>query len=53
MTEITAQNSSASRAIFAVAGLFGALLAGAVVLWVYYGTAVFTEMIIAGFNACF
>jgi hypothetical protein len=33
---------------------FGAVaLAGALVLWFHYGTAVFFEMIAAGFNACF
>jgi hypothetical protein len=35
------------------AGLFGVLIAGAAVLWFYYGTAVFFEMIRAGFIACF
>ncbi|HEX9904029.1 MAG TPA: hypothetical protein VGA77_03615 [Propylenella sp.] len=53
MTEIVTPNSSASRVVLAVAGLFGAMLAGALILWAYYGTAVFTEMIIAGLNACF
>jgi hypothetical protein len=39
--------------------LVGALVAGAaillgtLVLWFHYGTAVFFEMIAAGFNACF
>jgi hypothetical protein len=32
------------------AGLLAAVTAA---LWVHYGTAVFHEMIIAGFNACF
>ena len=30
-----------------------AILLGAVVLWFYYGTAVFFEMIASGFAACF
>ena len=35
------------------AGLGAALLLGALVLWFHYGTAVFFEMIAAGFSACF
>ena len=31
----------------------GLVLAGAVALWVHYGTAVFFEMVRAGFAACF
>lgn len=30
-----------------------AVLGGAVVLWVHYGTAVFFEMISAGLQSCF
>jgi hypothetical protein len=43
----------------APAVLVGAVVAGAVILlgtlllWFHYGTAVFFEMIAAGFNACF
>ena len=43
----------------APAVLVGALVAGAaillgtLVLWLHYGTAVFFEMIAAGFSACF
>ena len=33
--------------------LVGALLIGASVLWVHYGTAVFFEMITSGIAACF
>jgi hypothetical protein len=29
------------------------LLLGAVVLWFYYGTAIFFEMIVSGISACF
>ena len=36
-----------------VAGVVGLLLAGTVALWAHYGTAVFFEMIRAGFVACF
>ncbi len=30
----------------------GALMAAAVLLWVHYGSAVFFEMIVAGFASC-
>lgn len=53
MTEIATSDRSMPRAALAVAGLFGVLLAIAVALWGYYGTAVFTEMILAGLAACF
>jgi hypothetical protein len=39
--------------VVAGSGLGAALLAGALVLWVHYGTAVFFEMIASGFAACF
>ena len=53
MTEIATSDRSVPRAAIAVAGLFGVLLAAALTLWGYYGTAVFTEMILAGLAACF
>jgi hypothetical protein len=53
MTEIATSDRSFTRAAIAVAGVFGVLLALAMVLWGYYGTAVFTEMILAGLAACF
>jgi hypothetical protein len=40
-------------ALLAVAGIVGVLLAGTVVLWAHYGTAVFFETIRAGLIACF
>jgi len=40
-------------AIWAGAGIFGAMVAGTVVLWAHYGGAVFFEMIMAGLAACF
>jgi hypothetical protein len=44
----------ASRPVIVVsAGVAGILLAGALVLWVHYGSAVFYEMILAGIAACF
>jgi hypothetical protein len=36
-----------------VAGATGMVLAGTLALWAHYGTAVFFEMIRAGFMACF
>jgi hypothetical protein len=39
--------------VVAGAGLSAALLLGALVLWFYYGTAVFFEMITSGIAACF
>jgi hypothetical protein len=39
--------------ILLAAGVLGLLFAGTAVLWLHYGTAVFFEMIRAGFIACF
>ena len=39
--------------VVGVAGLGIALLLGALVLWIHYGTAVFFEMIASGISACF
>lgn len=36
-----------------VAGLVGLVLAATVALWAHYGSAVFYEMLLAGFAACF
>ncbi len=35
------------------AAVAGVLLAAALAMWVHYGTAVFYEMMLAGFAACF
>jgi hypothetical protein len=48
----------ARRAVPAAVAVGGAalgvvLLAGALVLWFHYGTAVFFEMIASGISACF
>ena len=40
-------------AAIAAGGLGTALLLGALILWFHYGTAVFFEMVAAGFAACF
>lgn len=53
MTEIATSEGSVPRVAFAAAALFGLLFAVALALWGYYGTAVFTEMILAGLVACF
>ena len=53
MTEVATSDRSFPRAAIALAGVFGVLLALALVLWGYYGTAVFTETILAGLAACF
>ena len=42
-----------SRSLAIVAAVVVLLLAGTVVLWAHYGTAVFYEMILAGIAACF
>jgi len=39
--------------VIGAAGLTSAILLGALVLWVHYGTAVFFEMIASGISACF
>ncbi len=44
---------SASRAVLFVSLGLGACLAGAVYLWAQHGTAVFHEIIVAGFALCF
>jgi hypothetical protein len=36
-----------------VAAALGLVLAGTILLWAHYGTAVFFEMIRTGFMACF
>jgi hypothetical protein len=46
--------SPRARAIvIALGAVAGLLAAGTIALWATYGTAVFTETIIAGINACF
>jgi hypothetical protein len=40
-------------AIAIAAGALALVLAGTVALWAHYGTAIFFEMIRAGFIACF
>jgi hypothetical protein len=42
-----------SRPLAAVTAVVALLLAGTVLLWAHYGTAVFYETILAGIAACF
>jgi hypothetical protein len=55
MPEIAAdQPRFAARPVtLALAAFVGALVAGTLVLWAHYGTAVFYEIIAAGLAACF
>lgn len=46
-------NAPLSRPLLLVAVVGGALVAGALGLWAYYGTAVFFEMVRTGWLACF
>jgi len=46
-------NTPLSWPLLLVAGVGGALVAAASGLWAYYGTAVFFEMVRAGWLACF
>jgi hypothetical protein len=46
-------NAPLSRPLLLVAVAGGALVAAAMGLWAYYGTAVFFEMVRAGWLACF
>lgn len=42
-----------SRPALLTVAVFGILIAATVALWAYYGTAVFFEMVRAGWMACF
>lgn len=44
---------SHSRSLLLLAGLGGAIMAGTLALWAFYGTAVFFEIVRAGWTACF
>lgn len=51
------QTASATQSVFSrplvlVAAAVGMVLAGTLVLWAHYGTAVFYEVILAGIAAC-
>jgi hypothetical protein len=53
MADIVSSFPQTRRPFVVLAGVFGLLLAVALALWAHYGTAVFFEMIRAGFAACF
>ena len=40
-------------AVWASVGIVGVMVAGTILLWAHYGSAVFFEMIMAGLAACF
>jgi hypothetical protein len=42
-----------ARPVLVVAAVVGALFAATLTLWAHYGTALFYEMVLAGFAACF
>ena len=42
-----------SRTFLLLGGVVGALLAGTLALWAYYGTAVFFEIVRVGWTSCF
>jgi len=48
-----ASSATLSRPLLLVAAAGGLLLAATLGLWAYYGTAVFFEMVRAGWLACF
>jgi hypothetical protein len=48
-----ASSGRMSSALVALAALGIVLLSAAATLWVYYGTTVFYEMIVAGLAYCF
>ena len=52
MADIVSSFPQTRRPFVALAGVFGLMLAAALALWAHYGTAVFFEMIRAGFAAC-
>lgn len=52
MAEI-ASSPRANGPALIVAAVAGALVAGASALWLYYGSTVFFEMVVAGVQACF
>jgi hypothetical protein len=46
-------NATLSRPLVLIGLLCGVMLAAALGLWTYYGTAVFFEMVRTGWVACF
>jgi len=52
MPEVAAA-PSLSRPLMIAAAVAGLLVAGTLALWLHYGTAVFYEIILAGWALCF
>jgi hypothetical protein len=50
---VSTSDNVRSRTILMLGGVAGALLAGTLALWAYYGTAVFFEMVRTGWTSCF
>jgi hypothetical protein len=54
MADIASSSPRASRRpLMVVAGVAGVMVAATLALWAHFGTAVFFEMVRAGFAACF
>jgi hypothetical protein len=53
MSDMVSSEGRVSRPLLVAATAAGMLIAGTVALWAQYGSAVFFEMIAAGFAACF
>jgi hypothetical protein len=47
------ETASINRMALLLVAVFGVLIAGTAVLWAHYGTAVFFEVLRAGFVTCF
>ena len=52
MPEVAAAPSVLSRPLMIAAAAAGLLVAGTLALWIHYGTAVFYEIILAGWALC-
>jgi hypothetical protein len=53
MAVTTTTTTSYARPLLLLAGVGGAVMAATLALWAYYGTAVFFEIVQAGWAACF
>ena len=53
MAVTTTTTTTYSRPMLLLAGLGGAVMAATLGLWAFYGTAVFFEIVRAGWAACF
>lgn len=53
MPPITATTASRMRPLLLLAVLSGAIMAGTLGLWAYFGTAVFFEIVRTGWVSCF